>query len=127
MCKKSLIPNTGEGESQNPGTRKCDNDININYRLPTCIIGAIFLVVGIVLGFKAFNVNIWSIGIIVLLFLTLVLGLATLISLIATFREIGRKQAREYSDEMKNINNRLDKLESNEELKKRIENLNLNE
>ena len=69
--------------------------IKSDYQLPTCIIGAIFIAVGIVVGFKAFYVNTWSFGIIVLLFLALVLGIATLISLIATFREIGRKQARD--------------------------------
>lgn len=77
--------------------------IRSDYQLPTCIIGAIFIAVGIVVGFKAFNVNTWSFGIIVLLFLALVLGIATLISLIATFKEMGRKQARGEADDMKKI------------------------
>ena len=89
-----------------------NNYITNNYVIPTCIIGAVFLVVLSLIGCFLYRVNSWSYGIIVLLFMAFVLGLATLISLIATFREMGRKQARESSDEINKIKESVRDLET---------------
>lgn len=79
------------------------------YVLPACVIGVLFIAGLVSVGCVTFNAKDISYGIIVLLFMDLMLGAATLISLIAMYREIGRFRAREFTRETDKSSNESEK------------------
>lgn len=82
------------------------------YLAPSVVFCVLFLLGLALIGCFTFNSKDWTIGIVVLLFLALILGLLAVISVIAMYREISRKQARMNSDEIADVKRRLERLEN---------------
>lgn len=88
--------------------------IRLNYVISACIF-CLILILGLwFIAHKTFTITAWSYGIIVLLFLSFLIGLLAVISVVAAYREMSRLNAEELSEKMQDLK------KENETLRKKV-------
>ena len=92
-------------------SEKIETNLEKYYRNPSCILIILCILVLIVTSVMAFIDKQWSIGLLILIFLSIVLATLSIIALVATYREMSRLHNEEKKEFIVKVDGLLGKLE----------------